>query len=209
MVCEAVRQAVEAGDLWLVSGPSSCWKDEIPAGVLDENAALRPPPALVPARELTAEALPGAWDEGETNGAAVERALSHERGEPVPWGLVRESISAAVNSRWLDVVAGDPAGGYVRAGSWRLKRPEVGPVPDGAAWAEASAPAHATVLEVSQIQDLAEVASDLLEAGAGHGLRFHVDVSLDADAPADARAAVDNLLDGVAPGFRSRSESSS
>ena len=205
----AIRQAVEAGDLWLVSGPSSFWKDEIPAGVLDEKATLRPPPALVPAHELTAEALPGAWHEGETNGAAVERALSHERGEPVPWGLVRESISAAVNSRWLEVVDGDPAGGYVKAGSWRLRQPEVRPAQDSVPWAEAHSPAPPAVLEVSHIQDLADVAPDLLEAGAGHGLRFHVDVSLDADVPADVRAAVDSLLEKVAPDLKSRSQSSS
>ena len=202
----AIRQAVEAGDLWLVSGPSSFWKDEVPAGVLDENAALRPPPALVPVQELAEQALPGAWKDGETNGAAIERALSHQRGEPLPWGLVRESIAAAVNIRWLEVVGGDAAGGYVTAGAWRLKRPEALPAQDGAGWAEAQAPAPATVMEVGQLQDLAEAAPDLLAAGAGHDLRFHVDVSLDPDAPADARAAVDRLLEDVAPGLKSRSE---
>ena len=57
-------------------------------------------------QEFTEEALPGAWTDGETNGAAIERALCHQRGERKPWGFVRESISEAANSRRLDVASG-------------------------------------------------------------------------------------------------------
>ena len=201
VVHEAVREAVKTGDLWLVSGPSSCWKDEIPVGVLDDDAVLRPPPSLVAPQEMTEEALPGAWADGETNGAAMERALSHRRGEALPWGLVRESISAAVNSRWLEVIGGEASGDYVSSGTWRLKqaqsRPQVRPTaPD-------SAPAPAVALNVDQLLDLVQIAPKLLEASAGHGLRFRVGVSMDADSPSDARKAVDGLLEGVAPDLKS------
>lgn len=206
VVLEAVREAVEGGALWLVNGPSSCWKDEIPVGVLDKDAVLRSPPALVPVQEFTEEALPGAWKDGETNGAAIERALSHQRGESVPWGLVRESISEAVNSRWLDVVSGGAAGGYATAGAWRLKQPERRPSSSGAVPAPESAATPTTAMDVSQLLDLAQAAPKLLEASAGHGLCFHVGVSLDADAPTSPRKAVDGLLEEVAPGFRSGSE---
>ena len=201
VVYEVVREAVEAGALWLVNGPSSCWKDEIPLGVLDEDAVLRSPPALVPVQELTEEALPGAWADGETNGVAIERALSHQRGESVPWGLVRESLSAAVNSRWLEVVSGGAAGGYVAAGTWRLKRPKASPPPVETQQEPPSAPT--TALDTTQLVELAHAAPKMLEASAGHGLRFHVGVSLDADSPADVHTAVDDLLKEVAPGLKS------
>ena len=203
VVLEAVREAVGVGALWLVNGPSSCWKDEIPPGVLDEDAVLRPPPALVPVQGFTEEALPGAWTDGETNGAAIERALSHQRGERMPWGLVRESISVAVERRWLDVVSGEAAG-YVTAGSWRLKRPEV--QPGSGEIEEQSPPAPTTDIGISQLLDLAQAAPKLLEAGAGHGLGFHVGVSLAADSPAEVRQAVDELLEEVAPDLKSGSK---
>ena len=204
-VYEAVREAVESGVLWLVNGPSSCWKEEMPRGVLDERAELRQPPALVPAQDLVPDALPGAWTDGETNGAAIVRALSHQRGEPAPWGLVRESISGAIDSRWLEVVGGGAAGGYAAAGAWRLKQPEAGTRLPGPEREPPSSPT--TALEPAQLQDLAEAAPKLLEASAGHGLRFHVGVSLDADVPADVRAAVDDLLEEVAPDLKSGSGS--
>ena len=56
---------------------------------------------------------------------------------------------------------------------------------------------------------MVEAAPKLLGASAGHGLRFHVGVSLDADAPADVRATVDDLLEEVAPGLKSGSGSAS
>lgn len=62
---------------------------------------------------------------------AVERAPSHERGELLPWGSCARASRRRSTSVWLEVVAGDPAGGYVQAGSWRLK---VRPAQDSAAW---------------------------------------------------------------------------
>ena len=109
-------------------------------------------------------------------------------------------------SRWLDVVSGGAAGGYVTAGAWRLKQPERRPSSSGAGPAPESPATPTTAMDVSQLLDLAQVAPKLLEASAGHGLCFHVGVSLDADAPASPRKAVDGLLEEVAPGFRSGSE---
>ena len=43
----------------------------------------------------------------------------------------------------------------------------------------------------------------LLEASAGHGLRFRLGVALDASAPDSMRRQVDGLLDEVVPGLKS------
>lgn len=57
---------------------------------------------------------------------------------------------------------------------------------------EPSAPS--TLLEGHQIQDLAELLPELMEASAGHQLKFRVQAVPD-DAPSEVRAKVDQLID--------------
>ena len=199
VVREAVTQAVEQGEVWLTCGPTSVWRETIPYGALDDGGAvLHPPPDPIPAQALAADALPGAWRDGRTNGSALTRALSQARGRTLPWGLVREGIRAGVESRWLAVVDGGAAVtcGYDEAGQLRLERPAAEPGPPPPAPAAAGA-----LLEAAGIQDLAELAPRLLEAGAGHALRFRVRATLGDDAgdrvPDGVRAAVDALLADV------------
>ena len=52
----------------------------------------------------------------------------------------------------------------------------------------------ATLLEGHQIQDLAEFLPELMEASAGHQLKFRVQVVLE-DAPPEIRDKVDQLID--------------
>lgn len=147
--------------------------------------------------------MPGAWSDGETNGAALVQALSHQQGAAVPWGLVRESIHTAVASRWLEAAGSggfaQVAENYEGAGQYRLKMPQSQPPP--------ALPTSLTVpgdveLDGAQIQDLADLLPQMLDAGAGHGLRFRVGVSLDAGAPPEVRVEVDKLLAEVAPGLK-------
>ena len=181
--------------MWLTSGPASVWRETVPYGVLDDgDAVLHAPPDPIPAQALTADALPGAWREGRTNGSAITRALSQVRGRTLPWGLVREGIRAGVESRWLTVVEGGASVdcGYDEAGQLRLARPDADPAPPP------PPPPGGALLETSAVQDLADLVPRLLEASAGHTLRFRVGAVLDADAegaaPNDVRAAVDELL---------------
>ena len=193
---EAVHEAVEQGVVWLTSGPASVWRETIPYGLLDDaDAVLRSRPDPIPVQELVADALPGAWRDGRTNGSALVRALSQARGRALPWGLVREGIRTGVESRWLTVVEGGaPVDcGYDEAGQLRLARPEAAPAPPP------PPPTGGALLEASGVQDLVDRLPRLLEAGAGHDLRFRVRAVLDPDAadPADrarVRAAVDELL---------------
>ena len=126
----ALEGAVKAGTIWLVNGPTSCWKEDVPFAALDDKSELLPPPAMIAPQELTRDALPGAWENSTTNGAAVVRALSQHRGIAVPWGLVRDSLGEAVRSRWLETVQGDGAvADFERAGAWRLRLPADGKQP--------------------------------------------------------------------------------
>ena len=195
-VQDAVRRAVEVGIVWLTNGPTSVWKEQIPYGVLDDNAVLHPKPDPIAVQELVDDALPEAWRDGATNGIALTQALSRARGKTLPWGLVRESIKAGVDSRWLTLADSSVAVkcAYDEAGQLRLERPAGDTKPD---------PPHpksvaGTLLEGSQIQDLAELIPKLLETSAGNELRFLVSVVLNRDGDDnvsnDARATLDKLL---------------
>ena len=133
-VQQAVHEAVERGTVWLTNDPASVWKEPIPYGVLNDDAVLRPPPDPIAAQELVADALPGAWRDGTTNGIALAQALSQKRGRTLPWGLVRDGIRAGVESRWLEMAGGSVAVscGYDEAGGLRLARPAAAPGPDPA-----------------------------------------------------------------------------
>jgi len=61
----AIRGAVEAGKLWLISGPASILGEPIPAGVLTEAAQLSAPPSPIPATDVLPNTLPEAWGGGK------------------------------------------------------------------------------------------------------------------------------------------------
>ncbi|MCY4450795.1 MAG: DUF499 domain-containing protein [Immundisolibacterales bacterium] len=196
VVREAAGAAVEQGLFWLTNGPTSLWNEPVPEDVLTDAAQLRARPERVPASSLAEDQLPGAWQEGSTNGADLTRALSHVRGEAMPWGLVRESIASGVDSRWLRTRDGDAEilhRAYRDAGRLVLERPSQepgpGPAPDLATQTQ-----PATNIEGHQIQDLADLVPDLIEVSAGYQLKFRVQVVLD-DAPDDVRTKVDQLIE--------------
>ncbi len=206
IVKATTAQAVASGTVWVVNGPASCWKEAAPFGVIEPNARLRPPPTPIPPQELVAEALPKAWRDGETNGAMLVQALSEHRGEPVPWGLVSDSIKGAVASRWLEFDGADATGpneigddkvDFANAANVRLRLPTMRPALEPAT-TEASAE-----LEPAQLQDLADQVPALLDASAGHGLLFHVQASLRDDTPDSVRSTVDRLLGNINPKLKS------
>lgn len=197
---ESIDRAVKAGTVWLTSGPASFCKEDIPFGAIDSKTVLRAPPDLIPAQELMDDALAGAWASGETNGAALLQALSQARGEAIPWGIVRDSISAAVQTRWLESTE-TPVWdeiSFAAAGQWKLRRPKQTP----ATPSPSDPQANAAVLDGAQIQDLAALVPELLQASAGWDLRFRVGVSLDPDAPAETQAAIEKLLASVSESLK-------
>ena len=196
VVQKAVGIAVEEGLIWLTDGPTSLWNEPVPDDVLNHGARLRARPERIPATALMDDALPGAWQDGSTNGADLTRALSHARGEVTPWGAVRESIVSSIDSRWLQTRDGDAEilhRAYRDAGRLVLERPPQdsgpGPAPDSVTQSP-----PATDIEGHQIQDLADLVPDLIEASAGYQLKFRVQIVLD-DAPDDVRAKVAQLID--------------
>ena len=193
MVREAVASAVELGVVWLLNGPTSLWKEAVPASVLDGDATLRARPERVAHSELLPESLPDAWADGATNGIRLTQALSQARGQAVPWGLLRDGIRAAVATRWLEVVSGEVDCAFDQAGTLKLGRPKAAPQP-----AQPDQPLHppggGAVLEVDQLQDLAELGPDLMEIAAGSGLHFRVSVGLEEELDSGKRAELNRRL---------------
>jgi hypothetical protein len=103
VVDKAINSAVEAGLLWLLSGPASILGEPIPAGILNANARLCAPPAVIGAPEILAENLPEAWKDGETSGLSIATALSVKAGKTLPWKTVRDVITAAINARFVEL----------------------------------------------------------------------------------------------------------
>jgi hypothetical protein len=75
---------------------------------LDADAKLCPPPPPILSTELSPAAIPDAWTDGEATVKALLDAVSAQRGYPVPWGLIRAGVEAAVQVRLFEV---DPSGG--------------------------------------------------------------------------------------------------
>jgi len=97
VVNAAIGEAVQAGKVWLLSGPASLLAEPIPAGILAPMAALCVPPAAINVMEILPANLPTAWTGDETNALAIATALSQKAGKTLPWKTVKDAIGASIN----------------------------------------------------------------------------------------------------------------
>jgi len=200
IVLRAVAKAVADGTLWVTNPPATAWKEPVPAGTLTPDADLRPPPEPVAAQDLTKEELEQAWSENRTNGLALNQALGKKRRAMVPWGVVREGITAAVNGRWL--VRAEDSGPiectYDQAHKVILEKPKLGPTPK-----PAPQPTPISVeLDSTQMQDLADRLPDLLAAIGAAELWFGVHASASGEVADEERDQVNEILGEVLPGLK-------
>jgi hypothetical protein len=183
----AIAAAVLAGRLWLTSGPASLLTEEIPPGLLTDDAELQAPPAPISPVDLLPPNMPEAWAGEVTTAMGIAAMLSKKAGQTLPWVRIREAIDGALRARLLERTL-DSANwpcDYAGAQSVRLRlpaeRPGAPPPPPppskpGVLTAEAD-------LRPSQIQDLADALGDLGAAAAGHGLKFHLRIELGGEKP--------------------------
>ncbi len=184
VVDAAVLEAVELGTLWLTSGPASILNEPVPAGVLNPEATLRPPPAPIPVNELMEEATPQAWEDGKTTALALVTALSQKRGATLPWQTVRSAIDDAIRAKWL-ALRNDSAywpcdltsAQHVVLQIPQIKDPDP-PIPPGVLVATADLEAHG-------IQDLADQIPGITDAAIGEDLKFNIRVELGGETPPD------------------------
>lgn len=181
----AITQAVVAGTLWLINEPASLLGEPIPAGILTEMAMLRPPPAAINVLELLPAALADAWNDSRTTGLAIAEALSRKTGQPLPWKIVRDAINGALRAHYLEVEGGWPCEFSAAQVALREKK-AVPPKPGRPGTGETVSPPPQALfkiaeaeLQIHELQDLAEVAPELLNLAASQTpLRFFVQIRL-------------------------------
>ncbi len=125
----AIQAAVKEKKLCLTSETASFFAEDIPAGVLSDNAYLQAPPQPVPVKDILPENLPEAWSGETTTALEISHALSTKVGKMLPWITVREAIDGAFRSRLIertDDSGGWPCGQYIslKGLSWQAQRRE-------------------------------------------------------------------------------------
>lgn len=206
VVYAAIAEAVKAGKLWLTTNAASICAEEIPAGILTEDAKLQPPPPPVPVTAVLPDNLPAAWPGPETTALGIAAALSQKAGKSLPWVTVREAIDGAIKARLLEktIDSGPWPCDFGSARQVKLRVPagEVVPPPppppplppkQGFKVAQAELRPH-------QIQDLAEIIGELVNAAAGYELVFRLQVELGGAAalPEEVVQKINELLGKIA-----------
>lgn len=178
----AVKAAVEAGKLWLVSGVASICGEPIPTGVLSGTALLYPPPEPIDVNRLTPEQLPAAWQGNQTTALGLANQLSVAAGKALPWPVVRDAIDGGIRARLLERTADSgpwpcPLSG---AGAVKLQRPQNVPVPPtpppvvmkpGTFASEAE-------LKTDELMNLGDCLGEVLKAAVPNTLKLSVRIEL-------------------------------
>jgi hypothetical protein len=206
VVDAAIHAVVKEGKLWLTSGPVSICGEEIPVGLLTEDAVLQAPPAPLSPAEVLPENVGEAWQGEVTTALALSVALGKKFGKPLPWTIIRTAITGALNMRLIERTtdSGQWPCDLAGAAAVKFRLPShVGGVPGGftppsPTTSQAGLFAQAE-LTPSQIQDLADVIGDLKKAAAGKDLRFTLRIEFAVtEKPSDEIVAkLNEVLQGV------------
>lgn len=201
----AVHGAVKTGYLWLTCGPSSILGEDIPAGLLANDALLQPPPPSIPHVDIFPERLPDAWVDGGTTAMTISVALSRKQGKTLPWGVVRDAIDGALRARFLELAEAsgpwpcDLAVAHLAKLRLTGGKPVVTTVTvDRSTHAPGILLAEAE-LQAGQVQDFAEIVGDLQKTAAGYGIKYRFVIEIGGEKPArdDVRDAIRKLLQGI------------
>ncbi|MGB8348652.1 MAG: hypothetical protein WCD86_27475, partial [Ktedonobacteraceae bacterium] len=218
----AVLAAVKEQRLWLLAGRGSFFAEDVPKGVLADDASVQRPPQPIAHTEILPTTLPEAWRGNESTTALdIANALSAKVGKILPWYTVRQTIDAAMRARWLETTAdsGPWPCAFSAARSVHLSLPSE-PVarpastPPPSLTIRESAPAApgmlvaAADLQEYEIQNLAEQVGQLTKEAVGLNLSFHLRVELGPAAQVSEAtiAQVNELLAEVSEKLRLRKE---
>ncbi|MBE0614121.1 MAG: ATP-binding protein [Burkholderiales bacterium] len=209
VVSVAVEKAVVDGDLWLVSGPTSLFKESIPAGVLTDASLLLPPPEPIVAAAILEGNIPAAWKDNKATVAGMLSQLSSQRGKPVPWYQLQQAVDGALRARLVELDANSASWPCDSSAAAKVLLKAVAGAAAGQGGGAASDNANYNLvairayLQPNELQDLADGLSSILELQAKHGikLRFNLAVEATADgglkpeAAAELRKALDDISD--------------
>ncbi|MCI0542075.1 MAG: ATP-binding protein, partial [Verrucomicrobiales bacterium] len=208
VVNAAVEKAVADGDLWLVSGTTSLFKESIPAGVLTDASLLLPPPEPIMAAAILEANVPAAWKGGKATVAGVLAQLSAQRGKPVPWYQVQQAVDGAIRARLVELDA--------QSASWPCDASAAAKVVFKAVTGAAGGGGggltmndkgvpYRALLQPNELQDLADSLSEIMELQVKHGIKIRFNLAVEATAEGDlkpeATAELRKLLDGISDAF--------
>lgn len=172
----AVGLGVKSGRIWLVNGTISVLGEEVPAGFLNEQAALYPPPAPISATDLLPVQLSGAWSGDDTTAHLLHAALSAKAGKPLPWTPIRQALDDGFRlglfERTLESGPWPCDLGGASAVKMRLVKSGAKETPATAYGAKVAT----AELETHEVQDLADQIDELRQVTAGHALHIKVTV---------------------------------
>jgi hypothetical protein len=202
----AVKEAVQTGKVWLLAGAASILRDEVPAGILTDDARLATPPAPISLVDLMPESLPEAWSGGTTTPAAITDALSARWNRPLPWSVVREAVEGAYRAGLVDI-SGPMPSRFAEAKNVVLTIASGGngghsPV-TGAGTTVRAWRAEAT-LRPAEIQNLAESVGDIVNVATEHGVNitFRLNMEIDGEPTPQAVQALNGVLSDVTASLR-------
>ena len=193
VVNAAIGEAVEAGKVWLLSGPASLLAEPIPAGVLTPHRRCASRPRRSACPRSCRQTCPEPGRTSETNALAIATALSQKAGKTLPWKTVKYVIEDSLQARFTQLAEGSAPWPCDSAGRtdgedqscpgrnrrwdrrWRHGQGErVGvELSRKSAWPQRD-------FEPSQIQDLGDLIPALLEIKAKSkvAMKFHVRLEL-------------------------------
>jgi hypothetical protein len=214
---EAIGEAVSRSLLWLQHGKTSLFGEDIPdEGLIGPETTLQPPPEPISATELLPANLPDAWGNGSTTAARLASALSEQKGEPLPWPLVKQAIDGAFQASYLtrsvksgpwptdragaeqvvievpkedQTTKNDPSTGQPGIGETNERQPRPGDYGSSVRRAESD-------VEVHELQDLADEVAEIANIAAPYGIRFHIqiDAGTEEEVPDDVVARINEAL---------------
>jgi hypothetical protein len=195
----AIDAAVRDGKLWLTSGSASVLAEEIPRGLLTDDARLQAPPAPIPPTELLPSSLPEAWIGDGTTALTLSVALSKRAGKNLPWATLSEAIEGALRTRILEraLDSGPWPCGFAGAQLVKLRQPiEAPPPPPPTLTGRRVAQSE---LRPNEIQDLADQIADIVKLAVGHELKlsFRIELGGADNPPAELVARINEILRGI------------
>ena len=211
----AIGWAVKEGKLWLTHGATSLYAEDIPAGLLTDDARLQPPPTPVSAKDVLPESLPGAWGGDVTTAQAIAEALSAKVGKSLPWAIVRAAIDGSFQGRLLErtVDSGPYPCDYAGAQQVKLRVPKTKPIikqKDEVTNPPAGVLTATAYLKPGEVQDFADQIGDIGNVAVGYNLRIQVRIEVGSEGnrpPEDVVAKINEKLGEVLKEFGLRGES--
>jgi hypothetical protein len=199
VVSAAIEKAVVDGDLWLVSGQTSLYKESIPAGVLTDMSLLLPTPEPIVAAAILEGNIPAAWKDNKATVAGMLSQLSFQRGKPVPWYLLQQAVDGALRARLVELEAGSASWPCDPSTASKIFLKAVcgssggsGGVPHGESTNQNRISLHAN-LQPNELQDLAEELGRIMDLQAKHGvkIRFNLTVEMTSENALKPEAAAE------------------